>query len=66
MFVGPSGFRAGWRLLAYVALVTLFFRLEDIGLRILLHEPEAVTAYVVTKAAKLVAILLASFIMARI
>jgi membrane protease YdiL (CAAX protease family) len=66
LFVGPSGFRAGWRLLAYVALVTLLFRLEDIGRRILLHESEEVTAYVATKAAKLVASLLASSIMARL
>ena len=65
-FVGPSGFRAGWRLFAYVALVILLFRLEDLGLRTLLHESDDVTAYVVNKAAKLGAILLASFIMARI
>jgi CAAX protease family protein len=65
VFVGPSGIRAGWRLLAYIALVALLFNLKELALRARLERADEVTAYVVNKAAKLAVILVASAIMAR-
>jgi CAAX protease family protein len=66
LLVGPSGFRAGWRLLAFMALVTLLFWLKNLALGTLFHESDEVTAYIVNKAAKLAVILLASSVMARL
>src|SRR6266478_4335119 len=65
-FLGPRGLRAGWRLAIYVALVALLFQLKNIALRQLLHGSGEVVSYVVNKAAKLVVILLATSVMARI
>ncbi|HET9038904.1 MAG TPA: CPBP family intramembrane glutamic endopeptidase [Gemmatimonadales bacterium] len=64
--VGPTGVRAGWRLLGYIALVALLFWLKEQTLRPLLDRSDEVTSYVVNKAAKLAAILLAGSLMARL
>jgi membrane protease YdiL (CAAX protease family) len=65
-FIGPAGLRAGWRLLIYIALVALLFWLKEETLRPLLDRSDEVTSYVVNKAVKLAAILLAASAMARL
>ena len=58
--------RPFWHLLIYIALVALLFWLKEETLRPLLDRSDEVTSYVVNKAVKLAAILLAASAMARL
>lgn len=66
LFLGPSGLRAGWRLLIFGAIVLPLVYARKAFFRAALGGSDQGTLYVVNKAASFVTFLFASWVMARI
>jgi uncharacterized protein len=65
-FIGPTGPRAGWRLLLALGFFELLIWIENVTLKPRLEHADDVEKYIVFKAANLVALLIVSAIMARL
>jgi uncharacterized protein len=66
VFIGPSGLRAGWRLVIFGAIVLALVSARKTLLRVAFVGADDVTVYVVNKAASFLTFLIASWVMARI
>ncbi len=65
-FYGPSGLRAGWRLLIFVAVLSVLFSARGLIIRRTMHGLDEASRYVINQAARFLICLLASWIMTRI
>jgi len=66
IFFGPSGLRAGWRLLIFIAILLALFGTKDLIASKAMHGMDVVSRFVVNQASRFLICLLASWIMGRI
>lgn len=65
LFLGPSGLRAGWRLLIYFAILTLLMKARGLVIRRAFGGLDDITVYVLEQATRFLFCLLAAWLIGR-